>query len=317
MGVFAKRMGDFARTNLGFDWNNLQAFLAVARYGRLTVAASRTGMDHSTVARHIGNLETSLRSTLFDRGPTGYSLTALGERLLPIAEQIELLTLKAQDVVGRADHAVQGSVRIGAPEGFGSYYLAPRLMRLGVQYPDLRIQLVAGSSLFSVAKRDADIAIALSAPAKGRLFAKRLTDYSLSLYASRDYLAQTSEIRRQEDLSGHRFIGYIDDLLNAPELDYLKQINPEISTALESSNLVAQLQAAKSGAGLCVLPAFIAEHLAGLVPVLPDEVRLTRSLWMVIHADTRHLARVRTAAKFIEDIVSEERALFSAPLASH
>ncbi len=304
-------MGEFARTTSGFDWNNLQAFLAVARYGRLTVAATRTGVDHSTIARRIGNLEAGLRATLFDRGPTGYALTSLGESLLPIAEQIEALALQAQDAVGLADREVQGSVRIGAPEGFGSYYLAPRMIKLTRQHPGLHVQLIAGPNLYSLSKRDADIAIALSQPVKGRLFAKRLTDYTLGLYAAREYLSRMPEIQRLEDLGEHRFIGYINDLLHTPELDYLRQVNARIATDLESSNLVAQLQATRSGAGLCILPNFIAAGLDDLVPVLQRDVQLTRSLWMIIHADTRQLARVRSAAAFIERIVAEERALFT------
>ncbi len=311
MGVVAKRMGEFARTSSGFDWNNLQAFLAVARYGRLTAAATRTGVDHSTIARRIGNLEAGLHATLFDRGTSGYALTSLGENLLPIAEQIEALALQAQDAVGLADQEVQGSVRIGAPEGFGSYYLAPRMIRLTRQHPGLRVQLVAGPNLYSLAKRDADIAIALSQPVKGRLFSKRLTDYKLNLYATREYLSQMPEIRCVEDLGKHRFVGYISELLYAPELDYLRQINAEIATGLESSNLVAQLQATRSGAGLCILPNFIASGLTDLAPVLPGDVQLTRSLWMIIHADTRHLARVRSAAGFIERTVVEDRSLFT------
>ena len=78
-----------------FNWNDLRAFLAVARTGRLTTAAARVAMDHTTVARRIAALEDGLGARLFDRSPQGYALTPHGERLMPTAEKIESLTLLA------------------------------------------------------------------------------------------------------------------------------------------------------------------------------------------------------------------------------
>ena len=85
-----------------FNWNDLRAFLAVARTGRLTAAAARLGADHTTVARRIAALEAALGARLFDRSPQGYALTAHGERLMPSAEQVESLTLRAAGQVGAA-----------------------------------------------------------------------------------------------------------------------------------------------------------------------------------------------------------------------
>ena len=166
------------------DWNHLQDFLAVARTGRLTAGAQRLGVDHTTLSRRIAALEAALKARLFDRSPQGYALTAHGERLLVRAEAMESLMLSAQSEVGEADLSVSGVVRIGAPEGFGSYFLAPCLPQLAEQHPELEIQLVAIPGVLSLSKREADVAIALSAPREGRLISKKLTDYSLSLYGA-------------------------------------------------------------------------------------------------------------------------------------
>jgi DNA-binding transcriptional LysR family regulator len=291
-----------------FDWNNLPAFLAVARTGRLTAAAMRLAADHTTVARRITALEGSLGAKLFTRAPTGYTLTPEGERLLPTAEAMESLALTAQGQVGEA--GVSGIVRIGAPEGFGSYFLAPRLPRLAADHPELEIQLVAIPGVLSLSKREADIAIVLSPPREGRLVASKLTDYRLGLYAAQSYLDEGSPIRRRADLAGRRFVGYIEELLYAPELDYLQAPDVEITARLKSSNLIAQLRATLAGAGLCVLPDFIASTEPGLVPVLPDKVGLVRSFWLLTHADLRDLARIRATSRFITDEVRRARAVF-------
>ena len=293
-----------------FDWNDLRSFLAVARSGRLTAAAARLRLDHSTLSRRLAALEHALAARLFDRSPTGYSLTEQGRRLLPMAEEIERLSIGAQEAVGGTAASAEGVVRIGSPEGFGSYFLAPRAARLRDLYPRLTVQLVAASAVFSLSKREADVVVAVSRPPAGRLIASKLIDYDLALYAAPSYLAAHPPIRSAEDLSAHRFVSYIGELLHFPELDFLQHVAPEGATSLESSNLVAQLKATLAGAGLCVLPAFLAREETGLVRVLADEVRLTRSLWLIVHQDLAELARIRAVLRFIKEEVEGARAVF-------
>ncbi len=293
-----------------FEWTDLRYFLAVARTGRLTVAAQRLGVEHSTVSRRIAALECALGAQLFDRRPTGYTLTPHGERLLSSAEAIETIALTAQGDLMNADLRVSGSVRIGAPDGFGTSFLAPRIGKLAALHPDLEIQLVAMPRIFNPTKRETDIAIVLSRPHEGRLHARKLTDYELGLYAAKSYLAQYPKINSRADLFGHRFIGYIEDLIYAPELDYADAIARDVKISLQSSNLVAQYRATLAGAGMCILPAFMASLEADLVPVLPTEILLKRTFWLVMHSDMRNLARIRLTADFIMEEVAAARELF-------
>lgn len=293
-----------------FDWNDVRAFLAVARSGRLTAAAARLGVDHSTLSRRIGALEHALRTRLFDRSPSGYSLTDQGRRLMPIGEEMERLALGAGEAVGGSSTSVEGIVRIGAPEGFGSYFLAPRIAGLKALHPRLTIQLVAAPAVFSLARRDADIVVSVSRPPAGRLNVAKLIDYDLGLYAAPAYLRDAPDIASSEDLFRHSFVSYIGELLHFPELDFLQHVAPGGTTSVESSNLVAQLRATLAGAGLCVLPAFLAGTEDGLVRVLPEEISLTRSLWLTVHQDLAELARVRAAVRFIKDEVEAARGLF-------
>lgn len=293
-----------------FDWNDLKSFLGIARSGRLTAAAARLAIDHSTLSRRLGALEHALKAKLFDRSPAGYRLTEQGTRLLPIAEEMERLAIGAGETVGGSAAAVEGVVRIGSPEGFGSYFLAPRIAALKARHPALTVQLIAASAVFSLSKRDADIVIAVSRPPAGRLSAAKLIDYDLALYAAPSYLEGSPPIRSAADLRQHRFVSYIGELLHFPELDFLQHVAPGGTTSMESSNLVAQLKATLAGAGLCVLPAFLAGEEQGLVRVLSDEVCLTRSLWLIIHQDLAELARIKAAVRFIREEVEGARAVF-------
>lgn len=295
-----------------FDWDDLRFFLAVARSGRLTLAARRLGADHATVSRRISSLEDSLKAKLFERRPQGYTLTAHGERLLAKAESMETDALAIQSEIGGADLALSGVVRIGAPDGFGTIFLAPRLGRFAAASPALEVQLVAMPRLLSLSKREADIAITLAPPKEGKIVARKLTDYRLGLYASPLYLQQGAPIRTADDLHQHSVIGYIDDLIFAQELDYLHEVSKGLRATTQSSNLNAQMQMTLAGAGICVLPHFMAAGQAGLVPVLADSVNILRTFWLVVHADLKDVARVRTTIDFIVREVKASKALFLA-----
>jgi DNA-binding transcriptional LysR family regulator len=293
-----------------FDWDDLQSFLAVARSGRLTVAARRMGVDHTTLGRRLQSLERALGANLFERHATGYSLTAQGESLLASAEAMEGLAMTIMEDLAGSAGSLSGAVRIGTPDGFGSFFLAPRIGQLATRHPDLEVQLVAMPRLFSLSKREADIAISLAQPDAGRLHGRKLTDYELGLYAARSYVAASPPIASVADLPGHRFISYIDDLLYTPELDYLPQISRDIRPQLKSASLVAQFRAVEAGAGIAVLPCFLVNDHANLVRLLPADVSLIRSFWLLIHSDLRHLSRIRVTAEFIAEEVRRNSRLF-------
>lgn len=293
----------------GFDWDLLRSFLVVARAGRLTVAARTMGIDHSTLSRRMYGLEQALGVTLFDRRLSGYPLTPQGEKLLTLAEEVEGGVIGIQADIAGADAQVSGTVRIGAPDGFGTAFLAPHIGELSRRHPDLQIDLVATPRSFSLSKREADISIGLSSPTHGRHHARRLTDYELGLYAAKD-MPGLDEIGTVDDLPGRPFISYIDDLIFAPELDYLPSVCRDVTARIRSSNLIAQMNAAAAGAGICILPCFLATPRPELVRVLPDEVRLIRSFWMVVHSDMRQLSRIRATADFIAESVRGAGAFF-------
>lgn len=294
-------------TLTNFDWNDLRYFLAVARTGRLTAAARTMGTDHATVSRRVASLEQRLKSKLFERSPRGYALSDTGEKLLRHAESIERTASKIHDEIAGELFTLSGSVRIGTPDGFGSYFLMPRLAELVRSNPDLHIQLVATPRLFSLSKREADIAIALSRPEKGRLFSRKLTEYTLHLYGTAEYLDNAPPITCKNDLARHLLISYIPDLIYTPELDYLSSIAGDQAPRLSSTNLFAQLRAAHTGNGLTILPDFIARHVPNLVPVRPSLFAVRRTLWLVAHQDLRDSVRVRTVMTFIADQVAAAR----------
>lgn len=288
----------------------MRVFLAVARTGQLLGAARALNLNHATAARRITALEAALGSRLFIRRTNGTALSAAGERFLPHAERMESEMLAAREAVGAEDLALSGTVRIGAPDGFGVGYLAARLGQLTERHPGLRLELVPVPRTFSLSRREADIAVTLERPREGRLVARKLVDYGLGLFASRSYLAEHPAPQTAEELGKHRLVGYVEDLIFSPALDYTAEVLRGWRSDLAISSAMGQLEAVRAGAGIGMLHGFMARRDAQLVPVLPA-IRLDRAYWVAMHEDLRQIRRVAVVAEHLATIVAADRQLFA------
>jgi DNA-binding transcriptional LysR family regulator len=292
------------------DWDNLRYFLAVARAGKLTVAARRLGQDHTTVGRRIASLESTFHSKLFERRPDGYRLTEAGQRLYENVKSMESAVCEIQrDLHGETQH-VEGVVRIGAPDDFGNLFLAKHIGELQRLHPDLKIELITLPYTLSVSKREADIAIAVEKPAEGRLFVRRLTDFDMRLYASRDFIDAHGPIGRLSDLADLMWIGPVSDFNSIALADAATGHNSTPTLRFACSSFAGQLAAAINGAGVAMLPRYVADQETSLIPVLPETIK-TSAYHMMVHADLRDLPRVRTVTNYIGQKVAEKRALFA------
>lgn len=280
-------------------WDDLRVFLQVARLNRLVVAAKGLGMDAATVGRRITALENALGAKLFDRSPQGYELTEAGRNLVEHAQGIESIASVAQEDVGGHADRLSGVVRIGAPDGVSNYLLAEATAELSRENPDLRIQIVALPRVFSLSQREADLALTVSPPTAGRLKVRKIADYHLHLYGTKDLVAEYNAQNRK-DIADMPLIGYISDMIFDKELDYLSTIGQDRGVRLTSNSLIVQLRWTLAGHGVCILPDFVAREYPDLVPILPEVTQLTRSFYLVRHQDDDRIARVNRAA----DVVS-------------
>ena len=292
------------------NWDDVRLFLSVARSGQFLSAARKLGVNHATLSRRVSALEAAIGPQLFLRSTNGCELTEEGQRLLASAERMETEMLNAQANLGRVDTAVAGTVRIGAPDGLGVSFLAPRLGRLTARYPDLKIQLVPVPRSFSLSQREADIAITIERPEQGRLMFSKLTDYSLGLYASANYLADYGTPDDVEALKRHRRIGYVEDLIFSPSLNFTGEIMRDWDAAFEISSATGQTEAVRSGAGIGILHNYLAGQYPELIRIIPH-LTISRSYWTAYHESARQLVRVRTAVNFLQELVAEERRIFT------
>lgn len=291
------------------NWDDVRIFLAVARAGQILAASKRLALNHATLSRRLTALEEALGTRLFIRRTNGCELTSEGEGFLASAERMETEMLAAQARLGRTDTAITGTVRIGAPDGFGVSFLAPRMGLLIERHPELKIQLVPVPRAFSLSSREADIAITLERPEQGRLVSSKLTDYTLGLYASRSYVAAHGVPDDAEALKAHRRIGYVEDLIFTPSLNFTGEVMRNWNAGFEISSAIGQTEAVRSGAGIGILHNYIARQYPDLVRVMP-ETSIQRTYWTIFHESARELARIRVVADFLHEIVREARGIW-------
>ncbi len=288
------------------DWNDYQAFLAIARAGQMARAAIAMGVDAATVGRRLRRLEARLGATLFEQTREGQILTEAGETLLAEVEAMAQAAGRIAETVTTGSGPA-GLLRVSLTEGFANAIVAPALHAFVAAYPRLTVDLVSSTGLLSPSKRESDVAVTLSRPRAGPVIAGKLSDYSLRLYAHRDYLERRGAPGTPAGLAAnHTLIGYVPDLLYAPELRYLAEIGPGLAASVRSTSVLTQHRIIAAGAGIGVLPCFIGDADPALCPVMPER-RITRSFWLVTHKDTHNLARVRAFKAWIGELVSQQR----------
>lgn len=295
------------------DWQDIQVFLEVARSERLTDAARRLGLDHSTLSRRTRRFEQKLNTQLFERSTHGYRLTEAGQQLLAHAEEMARHAFEAGESLSDQNHQISGQVRLGVTEGFGTWVIAPLLAAFCERHPGITVDLLALPRVVNLSRHEADLAITVDRPSSGGLVISKLCDYRLQLYGSHAYLDRHGFPRALTDLSRHSLIGYVDDLIFSDQLNYLDPLlDPRVigespHFSIRSTSVTTQYSAALHGAGLAVLPCFLAGQSPELQLVLEDDVTITRQFWITARQEQRRLSRVRLLWDFLREAIDARR----------
>lgn len=287
------------------NWDDVRLFLAVAREGGLSAAGKQVRLDPATLGRRMMRLEKALGTGLFVKSPQGYALTVAGAELLARAEDAETAMRVATSSLPVQSDSLTGQMRIGAPDGCANYVLPQVCAALAVEHPELDIQIVALPRVFNLSRREADLAVGVSAPTAGRLTVQKITDYHLHLAASDAYLKTNAAISTLTDLKAHRVVGYIPDMIFDRELDYLADIGVG-RVPLASNSVSVQLNLLRQGGGVGVVHDFALPFAPELCVILKDQISLKRSFYMIRHEDDRQNAKLARFAQSLADGVRQE-----------
>lgn len=285
------------------QWDDLRLFLEVARNHSPPAAARALAVSEATVRRRITALERTLGLSLFEREGGNFLPTRAALEMMPAVETMEKVSLGAIERLRDTDRQVSGLVRVGAPDGIATVLLAPLLAGFQHAHPDLSIELVTLKHAVDLRRREVDVAVTWDRPTQGQHRIRALRPPLMRIYGTPAYLQSHGDpIRSLDDLEGHRFVGYPDSSDFAQSLP--KMLSASIvsrTPAFTSSSVLAQASAAVSGAGLALLPSYIAALHPELIGVLHKTFAIPFPIWLVIHNDMAALARVRAVADLMFD----------------
>lgn len=168
----------------------------------------------------------------------------------------------------------------------------------------LTLEFLTAARVVDLKKGEADLVVRSGPIPDEDLIACSLGESGWSLYASHAYLARHSAPPDPDDLSGHEIIGYDLTLFEVPAAKWVEQGLPRATLALRSREMTDMLAAARSGAGLAVLPCLVADDESTLVRVTP-KVLETRQLHFVYAREARQAQPVQAVIRFVVDVIRE------------
>jgi DNA-binding transcriptional LysR family regulator len=296
-------MPDKKRTDI--DWQDVQYFVALARHGTLSATARALRVNHATVARRIASLEALLGHSIFDRRAIGYALTAEGKTLIKYANVMDEAALS---ILRRLDAGTElsGRVRLAAGRVLAERFLIDRLRAFHERYPAIDLEVIGGSRVVSLAKREADIALRYGSPKDSELVARRVARLTFGLYASPAY---HDKLKAGQSPA---FIGFDENSEFIAEAKWLKQQFGDRRFSFRTSSQTTQAAAARAGYGIALLPKYVVEtHEPGLMEVTARENLPERDVWLIIRRDLTKVPRVRVVADYLVKLFQRERRLLS------
>ncbi|MEP2978972.1 MAG: LysR family transcriptional regulator [Lentilitoribacter sp.] len=265
------KMNELNFNSKQINWDDLRAFLAIARAGGLAAAAKDIGLSAPTLGRKMLALERGMDQELFIRRTHGYDLTDAGHSLM---EDLEGVSDQIGRLTALQNHDALPLVKISAGT-WTSHELARNWQNIVGTPADVRIRFVSTETFLSLSRREISIAIRNRRPTETGLAAHKLAGNEFSIYATPnapdDWIIHTVETPSSTWAKERAKTGFFHEV-NNPRL---------------------ALDLALAGAGQLILPTFIGDQETALERRSGAIEELSHDAWLVFHDDDRNLPEIR------------------------
>ncbi|MEW5833496.1 MAG: LysR family transcriptional regulator [Pseudomonadota bacterium] len=277
------------------EWSDVRIFLAIAREGSLGAAARRVGQTQPTMGRRLRALEASVGQTLFQRTPDGFVLTDEGAAVMASAERMEEEALAFERQLAGRGSTLGGSLRLAASDWFGSYVLTPVLAEFARRHAAVTVELLTDSRLYSLARREADLAFRIKPFDEPDVISRRLLRMPYALYVHRD------QPRPRKGGRGTRLVTMNAAFGGMPDVAWLKKHLPEASVAFTSNSREVQARMCMQGIGAAVLPTALGDAFGELKRIDLGDPPPSRDTWIGYHKDLKRLSRLRHLLELLSE----------------
>lgn len=294
------------------DWDKLRIFHVVAKAGSFTHAGETLNLSQSAVSRHISSFEEDLGITLFHRHARGLILTEQGELLFQTSTDIFSKMMAIEGQLSDARDATDGELSVTMPEFIGTSWLGSHIGNFHAQHPEIELSLLLDDRIFNLGLREADAAVRLYKPEQSELVQRHLASISFVACASKEYLSKHGTPKKSEDLKKYSLIGYPNQALvpykNPNSLFEQAGISVTKNRNMILMNSISTIrQAIRAGAGIGVLPRFMADSLPDIVSILPSSKIAPVDMYFVYPEDRRHSKRIAIFRDFLINLVEQTK----------
>jgi DNA-binding transcriptional LysR family regulator len=287
--------------NVGmFDWNDLKAFLAVARGGSTLAAAKALAVNQTTVARRIESLEHALSLKLFERGQTGSKLTEAGRDLLGEAEKVERATQAFDSRAKAHQRGLTGSIRVTCIEILANMAVTPAIGEFRRAFPEVQVDLMVTDQPLDLQAGEADLAVrVVQTLPDSDIVARKVVEYEFALYCSREYAERAGIPATAADLADHDLIGGDAGLDQVAAIIWMFQQAGGKSPVTRSNSMSNMVHAVRAGLGIAPLPCALADEDRRLVRCT-DEIEGARATaYILVRREVKDIPRVRALIEII------------------
>jgi DNA-binding transcriptional LysR family regulator len=285
------------------DWDDVQVFLAVARAGRISAAAKRLDVEHTTVSRRLAALEAELGVPLFYRTASGYILTPHGDNVLASAETMEGAALAVMARAREKSAPIAGRVRLALPPEFASHWLAPNLGAFRTLHPHIELQILVGTRQRNLWRGEAELAVQSPRPRQQGLITVRIARTAAALYAARTLVSSRFRVTGPDSLRDLSLLTYTASLDLLQDAKWFQSVRASATVSVTTNSTHALVAAARAGVGVAVLPTFVARQHDDLVAVSDNVAE--HDVWLITHPEFRRDPNVRATAAFLKRIAAE------------
>lgn len=272
------------------NWNLVQAFLVLNRYGRYELASERENLDDSTLRRRISQLEAYFGRQLFVKSEGGWTIAPDLSELVSAAQRME----DAANAFFHEKPSCSGDVTISVLDAFG-HRLAGVFHALQQKYPEIVLHITSEARFANLGEDKVDIAIRLARPVRNNnsLRIRKIGDVPMNAFASPAYLAGTKDKTETCGTTHHHLLGmrlqfpHNDHSFPYAAISWADDIGLEGRTDVLADSLTLLQQMCERGHGVALLPVAFANGNSLLQRVRADCPDIQTELWLVSRLDMR------------------------------
>jgi DNA-binding transcriptional LysR family regulator len=277
--------------------NHFSVFLAVAETRSFTGAAEKLRADKAHVSRVVSALERDLGVVLVSRTTRKVSLTPAGQDLAAkIASPLAALESAGQVLVDRPA-TPSGQVTLATTPDIGRALVAPLVAAFRARFPAVRVKLVLESTVVSFADEKVDLALRVGTAKASGLKVRKLGELEAGFFASPRYLVARGTPSVLRDLGLHDGLWPAESRRKS-----FATASAPPPPAVDCDDFGALLELARSGAGVAVLPLYLAarEVSSGtLVRVVPELALSGAPLFVVTRPERPLPPRIAALRDFL------------------